>query len=104
MANKVSDNLSNTATWKRGLYMVLFVVIYNVSEFVMGALVLIQFGFKLITGHTNENLLGFGQDLSRYIYQIFRFLSFNTEYKPFPFDEWPPVDEQATQNDIEEYN
>ena len=76
-------------TWIRGLMMLLFVAIYNVAAILIGAVAALQFAWKLVTGAPNGRLTSFGEDLSRYFYQILRFLTFNTDDKPFPFDEWP---------------
>ena len=51
-----------------------------------------QFLLVLIAGYDNENLRNLGQGLGKWIYQTVMFLTFNTESKPFPFDEWPEVD------------
>ena len=69
--------------------MVLFVLVYNVAEAVMLAVALFQFANKLITKQTNTRVLEFGQNLSLFIYQIWRFLTFNSESLPFPFAPWP---------------
>ena len=76
-------------TWLRGLFMLLFVAIYNIAAMLIGAVAILQFVWKLATGATNPRLLSFGENLSRYFYQILRFLTFNTENKPFPFADWP---------------
>lgn len=92
MDTELKSNLSSKQTWMRGLYMLLFVVIYHVAEVVIGAVVVLQFLFSLITGQTNLRLLQFGHSLSRYVYQIFSYLTFNSEEKPFPFADWPASD------------
>lgn len=92
MNPELKDNLRKRQTWLRGLYMLLFIVIYHVAEFVVGAVVLLQFLFTLVTGQTNARLLRFGQSLSDYVYQILRFLTFNSEDLPFPFNDWPAGD------------
>ena len=38
---------------------------------------------------TNDRLLRFGGELSDFLYQIFLYLTFNSEEKPFPFADWP---------------
>ena len=53
------------------------------------AVVILQFGFKFITGDTNAKLLSFNGSLNRYIYEILQFVSFRDDDKPFPFDDWP---------------
>lgn len=97
MNTSVKTNITRSETWVRALYMVLFGVLYNVAEIVLIAVVVLQFLLTLFTGKTNSRLLGFGQALSTYVYQIFRFLTYNTEDKPFPFGPWPGVEEPQEQ-------
>ena len=87
--NDVKTHLSNRATWLRALFMLLFVAIFNLAELVLGIAVLFQFVHTLITGRPNERVGGFGENLGRFIYQILRYLTYNTEDKPFPFADWP---------------
>lgn len=77
------------AVFIRALFMILFVIIYYVAGWLVVAVAVFQFVVVLITGKQNSNLTAFGEGLSRFIYQIARFLTFNTEDKPFPFSEWP---------------
>jgi hypothetical protein len=72
--------------------MVLFAVIYNVTEIVLVAVVLLQFLLVLLLGENNRRLLAFGKGLSTYIYQIFLFLTYNSEEMPFPFSPWPSAE------------
>jgi len=75
--------------------MLLFVVAYGVAEILLLVTAVFQFLCRLVTGKTVERLLIFGENLSRYFYQIIRYMTFNTEEKPFPFSDWPgatPVD------------
>jgi hypothetical protein len=45
----------------------------------------------LFTGQKNQPLLGLGQSLATYTYQIVLYLTFASEVRPFPFDaDWPP--------------
>jgi hypothetical protein len=89
MSNEVKDNLKSQSTWKRGLYMLLYIIFSRVAEIVLGFVVLFQFLLKLFTGETNERLLKLGQGLSTYVYQALQFLTFNSEYHPYPFGAWP---------------
>ncbi len=89
MEQDTKKNLKAKSTWKRGLFMLLFLIIYSIAEMVIGLVVLIQFGFTLFNGKPNERLLVFGDELSLFLYQVFRYLTFNTEDKPFPFVAWP---------------
>ena len=87
-----SERLLSVSHWLRFLFMVLFAVIAGVASYVMTALVVLQFLWALITGEGNDKLRSFGSSLSQYIYQIMRFLTYNTDDKPFPFADWPETD------------
>lgn len=89
MNHEITQKLLNKETWLRGLFMLLFVFISGVARFVIAVVVLFQFFSVLFTGKTNEQLLLLGQNLSTYIYQITLFLTFNSEWRPFPFGAWP---------------
>ena len=89
MDPELKENISNTNTWGRLVLMLLFGIIYSVAEIVLMAVVFIQFCFVLITNAKNPRLLRFGKEISQFIYQVFLFLTFNTEDKPFPFADWP---------------
>ena len=92
----IKQNISSSSTWGRGLFMVLFGIIYSVAEIVLITVVFTQFCFVLITNEKNPRLLRFGHELSTFIYSVFLFLTFNSEEKPFPFAPWP------TSEDLEE--
>jgi hypothetical protein len=89
MSNELKAHLKERRTWLRGLYMLLFVVFYTVAEVLITAVVIFQFLLALFTGSSNERLLKLGQSLSTYVYQILQFLTFNTDYHPYPFGAWP---------------
>jgi len=89
MSNDVKENLTSQATWKRGLYMLLYAIFYTLAEIVLVAVIIFQFLLKLFTGETNERLRKLGQGLSTYIYQILQYMNFNSEYQPYPFGAWP---------------
>ena len=89
MSSEVKENLKSQSTWMRGLYMLIFAVFYTIAEIVLFAVIIFQFLLKLFTAETNERLLKLSQGLSTYIYQILQFLSFNSEYQPYPFGAWP---------------
>jgi hypothetical protein len=94
---EVKHNIKRGSVWLRLVYMILFAVIYNLAEVVLAAVIVLQFIFVLVTTERNLRLLSFGASLSRFLYQIFLYLTFNSEQRPFPFDEWPPATESATQ-------
>ncbi len=90
----IKENIRSRPTWTRGLFMLLFAVIYGLAEIVITAVVVFQFLYVLIAGKSIHNLLLFGQGLSTFVYDIMLYLTYNTEEKPFPFGAWtndPPT-------------
>jgi len=88
-SDEVKENLKSRSTWLRLVFMILFAVLFWVTETVLMVVALLQFLWKLFSGDTNARLTVFGDNLGRYLYQIVRFLTFNSEEMPFPFDDWP---------------
>lgn len=86
---EITENLKSRGTWLRLVFMLLFAVIYYVSELVLFAVAALQFLWKLFSGSANERLTVFGANLAEFVRQIARFLTFNTERLPFPFSDWP---------------
>lgn len=83
------ENFKEGSKWIRLLFMVLFVIFHYVVRVLVYLVAIVQFITVLCVNRPNENLLKFGQSLSYYSYQIFRFLTYNTNEKPFPFGAWP---------------
>ncbi len=89
-ATAIERNVKSRSTWLRLFFMVVVIILYGVSRIVVGAVVVLQFFWVLISGETNERLESLGQALATYTYEVIRYLTFNTEVRPFPFDaDWP---------------
>jgi len=89
MSNDLKAHITDMNVWMRLLFMMLFGVIYTVTRFVLIVVVALQFMWVLFTADKNRPLLSFGNQLSTFVYQIYRYLTFNTEHRPFPFSDWP---------------
>lgn len=85
----LKSNLLSAEHWMRLVFMILFAFVLYVAGFVMTFLVIVQFIFALVTGKANANLRQLGDSLSQFIYAVLRFLTYNTDDKPFPFAPWP---------------
>ncbi len=85
----IKENVKNTNTWIRGLFILLFAIVLGLAKVITGFVVLFQFGHVLLTRHVNERLLDFGASLALYVQTVILYLTFNTDEKPFPFSEWP---------------
>jgi hypothetical protein len=57
---------------------------------VLSLVVILGFCWVLFTGEKNDQLQQAGQAIADYLYEIIRYLTFNSEEKPFPFgNDWP---------------
>lgn len=91
----ILDNLKNGQTWLRGIFMILFGIIYSVTEVIVFVVILLQFFFVVFTGRQNIRLKEFGEGLSIFIYQIMSYWTYNSEERPFPFAKWPGGNDEA---------
>jgi len=82
----------NKTAWQRVLFTAIFWVIFYVSQIIIAAVVVAQCVFFLIGGQANQQLLTFGENLSRYVHDVLKFVTFNTEQRPFPFSDFPKSD------------
>ena len=73
----------------RVLWMLVFLLVWQVAQLVLGGLVLVQLVYRVVYGAPNGGLMNFGDSLSLYLAQIGRFGTFNTDEKPWPFADWP---------------
>lgn len=88
--NQLEQHITAKSTWLRLLFMLIFVALYGLSRLVTAVVVGIQFVTVLLTGATNDQLKLWGHSLAVYSYEVVRYLTFNTEEKPFPFGrDWP---------------
>ena len=89
-SSELEKNVKQKSTWVRLFFMIVLAVLYGLSRVVIGAVVVIQFFYVLLTGETKEQLKSFGHSLAIYSYEVIDYLTFNTDDKPFPFEgSWP---------------
>ena len=84
--------LTNGETWIRFAYMLLFTLLLMAARLIITIVAILQLLIVLFSGADNENLRNLGQGLGKWVYQTVMFLTFNSNNKPFPFDEWPELD------------
>lgn len=78
--------------WLRLPFILLFFIGARLAGFIVGVLVLVQLVFKLVQGQPQQQLLKFSAQLVSFNYQALRYITFNTDTKPFPFDSWPATE------------
>ncbi len=77
-------------TWRRGLIMLVFTVLFGVGQWlVMNLMAVIQFLWMVFTNHPNPQLVGFGRSLARWLEQVARFQACDSEERPFPWAACP---------------
>ncbi len=85
----LKTNVTRSATWLRGLFMLLFAVIFYIAVILLAVIVVFQFLSVLVTAKPMPRLVAFSESLGRFIYQIVRYLTFDTDDRPVPFADWP---------------
>jgi len=88
MEEEIKKNLQKLETWKRIVFMLIYVLIDSLVRLLLWLVIFLQLGSVLLTGRINPNILDFGRNLSSYHYHILLFLTFNREDLPFPFSDW----------------
>ena len=71
------------------LYLILFYLIYRITDIVLLLVLLVQTILNIFSGGPSESIKEFGKSLGIYLQQISEFLSYASEEKPFPFSDWP---------------
>ena len=86
----IEENLKSRATWKRFVFMLISYLLVSLAGLVCTVIVVMGFLWVLFTGEVNRELRGVGQSLGAYIFENIRYLTFNTDDRPFPFgNKWP---------------
>lgn len=84
-ASGVEENLKSRDTWYRFVFMLVYAVILSITSMVATAIIVLGFLIVLFTGERNDQLRRAGASVANYMRDVLRFLSYNTDEKPFPF-------------------
>jgi len=97
MAEPGQSNLTNPDFWIRLLYMVLFWFLSWLARAAVAIIALVQAVLVLINDQGHPRLRNLGRGIARWTEQNYLFLTFATEEKPYPFQDWPAfVDDVVT--------
>lgn len=80
---------SQDSIWLRLVFMILFAIAFNIAEFVLAVVAVVQFTVKAVSGRVLTQGTVLGQNLATYLYEVVRFLTFRTDEMPWPFAPWP---------------
>lgn len=85
----VTEHLSNTRTWMRLVFMILYGIVFEIGKFVGLIVASVQFLFTLFTGKPLAQLQRFGASLAEFYRQIIEYQTFRTDDRPYPWAPWP---------------
>ena len=75
--------------WKRGLFMLLFMIAFGIAQALLDLTAIVQFLWLLFASEPNQFLVRFGRSLSLWLADAARFLSCASNEMPFPWKNWP---------------
>jgi hypothetical protein len=75
--------------WLRLLYMILIFLFYRVAEVLMWVVTIFQVLSTLLLDGPHPRAKVLGASLARYVCECWRYLTYNSDLKPFPFADWP---------------
>ncbi|MFQ3303654.1 MAG: hypothetical protein ACI9S7_000678 [Candidatus Paceibacteria bacterium] len=93
------NNLTSEAFWLRLVFMLLSLLLVEIAASILTLLVAGQFLYRLFNESSHHTILQFSNSLGRFILHSYRFLSYQTESKPFPFSDWPEPEDLPQSED-----
>ena len=98
----IKNNVKNKDIWLRGLFILIFGVIFYFLYGLIWLLVIFQFITKVLTGKLNSNLEQWSTRMTCYAMQILNYITFQSEERPFPFSPFPEGNVEAQQAEAED--
>ncbi len=80
---------ASAVAWKRGLFMLVFMILFGFGQGLLQVLAIVQFLWLLFAHQPNAFLVDFGRSLADWLAEVGRFQCCDTEEKPFPWAAWP---------------
>jgi hypothetical protein len=74
--------------WLHGLIMLILVLLVNLAQTVLGICAILQFLWMLFTKERNAGIAQFGQGLAHWLAVTARFLTGESDERPFPWTRW----------------
>jgi len=74
---------------KRLIPMIILIACFAVAETLLYLIALVQIIWTAVDGEPNSRISAFSASLAEWLRRNARYLSFVTEDKPFPWDNWP---------------
>jgi hypothetical protein len=87
LEDQIKSQVQNTHTWVRLFFMALFMAIFYVVFFITGAVAIMQFVTRILTGKPLSSLMDFNAKLAEYARDLVAYITYASDAKPFPFKE-----------------
>ena len=78
--------------WLHGLIMLILVLLVNLAQTVLGISAILQFLWMLFAKERNAGIARLGQGLAHWLAVTARFLTGESDERPFPWTPWIPMD------------
>ena len=96
-----SSHIPRAVTGERMLNAFLFIFILHLVGTILAVVVLFQHFYSLITmGPPIARLTQFADRLTRYSFEIFQYLTYNSDQSPFPFQDLPTENESPLEHGV----
>ena len=79
----------------RFLYTLLYLIVLEAIKIIVQITAILQFLYLLITQKYSEPLRNFSNKLAAYAYRVVRYATLNENFRPFPFNDFPPEMEKS---------
>ncbi len=87
--------IDRESRWMRLLFMVIFVIVADLTLWIIAAIAVVQFILHWISGELNANVHAFAKRANAFFGQIVAFVSYASDVVPFPFSPLPPEKKPA---------
>lgn len=92
-------NLTSEHFWIRLFFMLVYLIAVEIAVSVLTLLIVVQFVYRLFAGQSQADVFRFSSSLAEFVWQTYRFLTYQTDSKPFPFNDWPQAGPMPTEED-----
>jgi hypothetical protein len=97
-AEDLNDGIRNRDTWFRGLKIVVLLLFLAIARFALLVTVAYQFCFCMVRNRPSEIMLPVGRWLASYVEESILFMTWNSDFAPFPFSSFNKVTDPKPDN------
>lgn len=87
--NGIQEVPDRPRDWRRAGLTIVFLILFSCGQALLGFAAVVQLIWFLVCREPNSFLQRFGASLGRWLAEVARFVSMETDEKPFPWTDWP---------------